>query len=213
MADIFEPFPKLYRLNRDVVITEKLDGTNAQIYIVDPETREGCHYEDIVQTTPISIINDLRIYAGSRTRLVSPGKTSDNFGFASWVKEHSKELVELGEGRHYGEWYGNGIQRGYNLNHKRFALFNTSMWRSNLERGNGILSEGQKWAPNCCDVVPIIYQGPMDTYWTDRSMSNLKTFGSYAVEGYDNPEGIVVYHTASRTAFKQTFDDKHKGQA
>jgi hypothetical protein len=31
----FVPFPKIKRLFRDVIVTEKLDGTNGQIYIHD----------------------------------------------------------------------------------------------------------------------------------------------------------------------------------
>ena len=30
----FVPFPKMARLRRDILITEKIDGTNAQIVIV-----------------------------------------------------------------------------------------------------------------------------------------------------------------------------------
>lgn len=29
----FSPFPKVGRLSRDITITEKIDGTNASIYI------------------------------------------------------------------------------------------------------------------------------------------------------------------------------------
>jgi hypothetical protein len=43
----FAEFPKMARLSRECIITEKIDGTNAQILI----TEEG------------------EIYAGSRTRL------------------------------------------------------------------------------------------------------------------------------------------------
>lgn len=33
----FEKFNKISRLSRDIVITEKIDGTNAQIYIVSSD--------------------------------------------------------------------------------------------------------------------------------------------------------------------------------
>lgn len=29
----FQPWPKIARLNRDIVITEKIDGTNAAVHI------------------------------------------------------------------------------------------------------------------------------------------------------------------------------------
>jgi hypothetical protein len=36
----FQPFPKLARLNRNILITEKLDGTNAAVVIVADEATE-----------------------------------------------------------------------------------------------------------------------------------------------------------------------------
>ena len=35
----FQPFPKIPRLSREIVITEKIDGTNAQILITDDGQR------------------------------------------------------------------------------------------------------------------------------------------------------------------------------
>jgi hypothetical protein len=198
---IFQPFPKLARLSRGCVITEKLDGTNAQIYIVDPNTLEGEAYEDVVQTDPTASVGDLLIYAGSRTRLITPGKKTDNYGFAGWVSDNARQLVELGEGRHYGEWYGQGIQRGYGLTEKRFALFDTSRWPEQRPR------------PSCVEVVPVLHNGEFDTTAINSAMTLLKINGSVAVPGFKNPEGIVVYHQASRTQFKKTFDDRHKEAA
>ena len=100
----FQEFPKLARLSREVIITEKIDGTNAQIYIDDAQN----------------------IMAGSRTRWISP--EADNFGFAAWARAHRDELLTLGPGRHFGEWWGVGIQRGYGLSERRFSLFNTQRW-------------------------------------------------------------------------------------
>ncbi len=105
MSDVaFEAFPKIPRLNREVVVTEKIDGTNACV-------RVG---EDGV------------VRAGSRTRWIAPG--DDNFGFARWVADHESELRALGPGTHFGEWWGAGIQRRYGLNEKRFSLFNVTRW-------------------------------------------------------------------------------------
>lgn len=198
---IFQPFPKLARLSRGCVITEKLDGTNAQIYIVDPNYQEGELYEACMDTEPLDIINDLYIYAGSRTRTITPGKTTDNYGFAGWVQQNADELVKLGEGRHFGEWYGQGIQRNYGLNERRFALFDTSRWPEQRPR------------PSCVDVVPVLHNGEFSTNVIDEVMYLLGRDGSKAVPGFKNPEGIVVYHQASRTQFKKTFDDKHKEAA
>ena len=103
----FKEFPKIARLNRDVIITEKIDGTNASIFIS----------EDLVE-----------FRAASRTRWVTP--ENDNYGFARWACEHETELRTLGPGFHYGEWWGGGIQRGYGLERgeKRFSLFNVGRW-------------------------------------------------------------------------------------
>ena len=106
----FVPFPKIARLNREVVITEKIDGTNAQVWV-----SEDC------QT----------VRAGSRTRWITP--EDDNFGFAKWVAEHEAELRGLGPGAHFGEWWGAGIQRRYGLTEKRFSLFNVHRWSDGSE--------------------------------------------------------------------------------
>jgi hypothetical protein len=78
----FMGFPKMGRLSRECWVTEKIDGTNAQIYITD----------------------DGQMLIGSRTRWITP--ESDNFGFARWATEHKDELLQLGPGRHFGEWWG-----------------------------------------------------------------------------------------------------------
>ena len=38
---VFQGWPKIARLNRDIIITEKLDGTNAAIGVY-PETKNIC---------------------------------------------------------------------------------------------------------------------------------------------------------------------------
>ena len=195
---IFQPFPKLARLSRECVITEKLDGTNAQIYIVEPETLEGEAYEAVMDNAPLTVANGFYIYAGSRTRLIRPEKQRDNFGFAGWVQSNAEELAQLGPGRHFGEWYGQGIQRTYGLNERRFALFHT---------------HGIKHKPDIVSVVPTVYTGMFSDYAVNSAMQTLADHGSIAVPGFMNPEGVVVFHTASSTLYKKTFDDKHKEAA
>lgn len=171
----FEPFQSIARLSRNCVISEKIDGSNGQVCVTE----------------------DGRVLAGSRTRWVTP--EADNFGFARWVAEHEAELRDgLGVGRHYGEWYGAGIQRRYGLTEKRFALFNAGRWSS--ER------------PACCDVVPTLYAGVFTSTAVDEALEKLRTEGSRAVPGFMDPEGVVVYVVAARTLFKKTLKgDEHKG--
>lgn len=122
----FVEFPKIARLSRDITITEKLDGTNAAVQIVNEELLSS--NPDFFPTYVESIvkIDKLAIYAQSRTRLITP--ENDNYGFAKWVRANAEELAQLGEGVHFGEWWGNGIQRGYGLTEKRFSLFNSGRW-------------------------------------------------------------------------------------
>ena len=176
LAPIFEPFQKIPRLKRDCVITEKIDGTNALIKI----TEEG------------------GFYVGSRTRWITP--EDDNYGFATWAQANKDELLKLGVGSHYGEWWGPGIQRRYGVAEKRFSLFNTARWEDPALR------------PTCCHVVPVIATGCFGDMLVDSAIEKLRTEGSLASPGFMLPEGIVIYHTASRLLFKKTLlkDEEHK---
>jgi hypothetical protein len=170
MQPDFISFPKMGRLSREMLITEKIDGTNAQILI----TEDGL------------------IFTGSRNRWVTPD--NDNYGFARWAEEHKLELLKLGVGRHFGEWWGSGIQRKYGLTNgeKRFSLFNTSH---------------EEPLPECVSFVPVLYTGMFDTTMIYEVLDELRQTGSIASPGFMNPEGIVIYHTASKVSFKKTLDN------
>lgn len=183
----FVPFPKLARLNRDVVITEKIDGTNAAIIVGD----------------------DGQVWAQSRKRIVTPGKSTDNYGFAAWVSARQDRLRDLlGPGHHFGEYWGQGIQRGYDLGEKRFSLFNATRWTDvvgyDFESGQDI----------GLHVVPLLWAGAFSTNVINGTLNNLKVSGSLAAPGWSRPEGIVVWHTAANLGFKVTVenDEKPKGQ-
>ena len=192
----FLSFNKIPRLSRECVITEKIDGTNASVYIVDLA-------DNAVMPTDTPIVavagtgnpgfQTRLIYAGSRTRWITP--KDDNYGFAKWVETNSGELAKLGPGHHFGEWWGAGIQRGYGLQKgdKRFSLFNTSIWR--LEN-----------TPACCSVVPVLFTGIFNSWAVDSAISLLAANGSQAAPGFTRPEGIVVYHTAAGCYFKKTLE-------
>jgi RNA ligase len=190
----FTEFPKIARLKRECMISEKIDGTNAQI-LIQP-TPDGYGHLSIAERDGLSM------FAGSRSRYITP--TDDNFGFAAWVKQHADELWTLGEGHHYGEWWGAGIQRRYGLTEKRFSLFNA--WRWNDENPN---------RPACCYVVPNLYTGPFSTDVASTQIERLRTLGSVAAPGFMKPEGICIYLAAARTYFKQTLerDDEPKSKS
>lgn len=171
----FVAFPKIARLSRDIVITEKIDGTNAQVFVRD----------------------DGEVVAGSRNRYLTVEQ--DNFGFARWVREHEGELREgLGPGRHYGEWWGPGIQCGYGLKEKRFSLFNVRRWNDETP------------PPGCCHVVPVLYRGAFSEQAITDALMTLLHYGSVASPGFMRPEGIIIFHTASGTLFKKTIDGDEK---
>jgi hypothetical protein len=216
----FVEFPKISRLNRDIIVTEKLDGTNAQIYIpgenfcecghsvLSHDTNYSCAYcsKEGRKCNYFTEAPNQPIYAGSRTRWITPEQ--DNHGFARWVQENRDELMHLGPGNHFGEWWGSGIQRGYGLKEKRFSLFNVSRW------GPGGKEESFK--PACCHVVPVLWRGNFETFMEDgldSVMSQLSFKGSEAAPGFMKPEGIVVFHTAGGQLFKKTLekDDQPKG--
>lgn len=180
MLTEFRAFPKIPRLNRDVIITEKIDGTNGAV-----------------------VINDDGVFAQSRSRILSPGKSSDNFGFAAWVEENADALREaLGPGWHYGEWYGQGIQRGYGLTERRFALFDTDRYVDVRD------------VPQV-DSVPVLARHTFSEHVIGQALLSLRNDGSQLVPGFMRPEGIVIWHTAGRHAYKVLLegDDVPKGLA
>jgi hypothetical protein len=191
----FNPFPKIPRLSRECVITEKIDGTNASIFIVDRH--------DLTEpiTGHVAGQGDLLMFAGSRTRWILPN--DDNYGFANWVGQNSEELFKLGPGHHFGEWWGSKIGRTYGLTNgeRRFSLFNTSRWADPTPR------------PACVGVVPELYRGPFSTNVVEAVVEKLRESGSVAQPGFMDPEGIIIYHVAANQMFKKTLvgDEKPKG--
>lgn len=174
----FIPFPKIPRLKRSCVITEKIDGANACIFISD----------------------DGEFRTASRTRWITP--EDDNYGFSLWAHEHKDELLQLGPGQHFGEWWGSGVQRTYGLKEKRFSLFNVGRW-----------TEENK--PVCCHLVPLLYQGDFSTERVDQEVERLRVSGSVAAPGFNRAEGVIVYLPAAREMFKVTLerDSEPKGLA
>jgi hypothetical protein len=176
----FEEFGKIPRLSRECVVTEKIDGTNASVMITE----------------------DGDMFFGSRTKWVTP--TDDNYGFAKWAEGNRADLMKLGPGKHYGEWWGQGIQRNYSLREKRFSLFNVSKWSDETVR------------PACCHVVPVIARDMFDAPGlTHRILKQLREEGSLAAPGFMKPEGIIVFHIAANLLFKKTIekDAEWKGKS
>lgn len=187
----FEAFEKIGRMNRICTITEKIDGTNAQI-LFDAEGK---------------------LLVGSRKREIWPEGTEgkqkgcDNVSFAKWVYDNRDRLFEfLGEGRHFGEWCGGKIQRGYGLAERKFFLFNTGRF------GEGKQEIPEDLKKSGLGVVPVLFNGEFTTDVVDDAMDKLKEHGSYISDGFMTPEGVVVYHHAIRKLFKVTYEHDRTGK-
>jgi len=205
------------RLCRECLITEKIDGTNASIYI-GPYTSEDSNCFGIQYTENIAF----GMWVGSRNRWLT--LADDNFGFAKWAYDHTSELFNLGEGHHFGEWWGSGIQRNYGFKNgeRFFSLFNAGRWVEHDKPTYAIKNSNPtappkftEHAPACCKVVPILYEGIFDTAFVNSTLTILGSSGSKAAAGFRNPEGIIVYHKAAGVGFKMTLDndDQPKGQS
>ncbi|HEY1645924.1 MAG TPA: RNA ligase family protein [Candidatus Saccharimonadales bacterium] len=155
MEPEFQGWPKIPRWqNESYVITEKIDGTNGCIIITS--------YGDI--------------FAQSRSRVLDESSDGDNYGFCKWVKGNKDDLLTLGVGYHYGEWWGQGIQRNYGMKEKVFSLFN--VWLT-------------EW-PESVRKVPVIEKT------LEKAKSRLNELGSQAAPGFMNPEGLVMSATQNR---------------
>jgi hypothetical protein len=171
----FKAWPKIHRvLNETFVFTEKIDGTNACIVIDDYGL----------------------IGAQSRNRIITP--ESDNFGFAKWVQENKEDLLTLGPGHHFGEWWGKGIGRNYNKNERYFSLFNVNRWGTH-----------NPLTPKCCLTVPHIFTiksienlYPQIEFWLNYLTQN----GSFLAPNYMKPEGLVIFHELTQTYYKVILD-------
>lgn len=168
-SSLFVPWPKTPRGGAIAgIITEKMDGTNACVIVQDGKV----------------------VGVQSRRRMITP--EDDNYGFAAWVEENKEELGTLGDGYHYGEWVGPGIQKNpHNLEQKEFYLFDTMRF-----------CVGRQTPPKCVKVVRELYVGPIDDWIIESEMVHLAERG----EDLDyKPEGIIVYYFKTKSREKYTF--------
>lgn len=167
----FQAWPKIPRaVFGDVYITEKMDGTNACVIIEEGKI----------------------VGVQSRKRMINVGKENDNYGFATYVSENEEMFLALGDGRHYGEWVGLGIQKNpHGFPEKRFYLFNTRRWGDHNPPPEGIY------------VVPVLYHGEYSRDVVDTAMNKL--LDSYKGTG-NKPEGTVVFFPKLDAMEKHTFE-------
>ncbi len=135
----------LYLL-KEVVCTEKVDGTNARFGLVEGQ-----------------------FLVGGRNIIFGPN--DDPFGFHSWVIENDIEArvrrafpddptVTI-----FGEWFGPGIQKGIDYGkERRFAGFDICFgknWADPYE-------VHEFFAKMDLPTVPIVYRGPMEQEYIDN---------------------------------------------
>lgn len=165
------------RWHKGLTITEKIDGTNACIVIYNGQVK-----------------------AQSRKRMITPD--DDNFGFAKWVYDNAGVLMDtLGFGYHYGEWFGEGIQKNpLGIEGKRFALFHATKYTEDngyeLNKVDGL------------ETVPLLFHGQANYRTIVDVIDNLHTFGT-KVKGASAPmgvplkaEGIIVWHKETQQKYK-----------
>lgn len=204
----YPAFGKIPRLNRPVLWTEKIDGTNGLVSIVeypygalaDVKLEPGMIRVTGMDTDDGGFpVVEFTVRAGSRNRWLTP--SSDNYGFSKWVQENSTALVKLlGEGNHYGEWWGQGIQRKYDMDHKEFSLFNAVRWE-HLNEDDAAVSINLNSVPLLCQTTG---------FDPTLALKMLEQWGSFAAPGWQKPEGVVGFHDQSRTSFKVLIENDHK---
>lgn len=180
----FLAFPKIQRYeNATCVITEKIDGTNA------------CLNFDIAGA----------LTCQSRNKIITPGKLSDNAGFAEWAYGHADQLFEFfGSGRHFGEWWGVGIQRGYGLVERRFTPFNSGLY------GTTTFPSTEPPLPANVALIPVLWTGPMvDLDIGVQQSMNALARNSFAAPGFHRAEGCMIWSRAFGY-LKVPFDRSHK---
>jgi hypothetical protein len=189
----FTKYAKTPRLYRDIMITEKIDGTNAAIAIVRAES-PSAGGDPYVLGELVGEADHALVYAQSRKRVIVPG--ADNYGFASWVAANAAGLVEaLGYGIHFGEWWGQGIQRKYDQQAKMFSLFNVTRYSYLAVHVDASDVPGLR-------VVPKLYEGVFSQAAIDGCVDHLRTEGSAAAPGFMRAEGVIVRHQAAGQVFK-----------
>lgn len=179
------------RWHKGLTITEKIDGTNACIVIYDGQVK-----------------------AQSRNRMITPD--NDNAGFAKWVYENAGALTDtLGYGYHYGEWYGEGIQKNpLGIEGKRFALFHATKYTEangyELNKVDGL------------ETVPLLFHGQANLWTVSNILQELQIYGTKvvgakttavesAIPGLQptvayhkaaEAEGIIVWHKETQQKYK-----------
>lgn len=170
-----------------------------------PRFNRAIHVTEKIDGTNAAVLVDTdgTVRAASKNRILRPDEP-DNHGFRAWVEENQDNLARLGPGLHRGEWWGCGIGKRHPTHAKTFSLFNTDRWGDDAIR------------PKCCSVVPLLcIAGNVNALggMVENRLRQLKEHGSIADPACKNPEGIVLYHTASGQSYKITLEHDEGGKS
>ena len=221
----FKSWGSTPRFHKGLHITEKIDGTNAGVSVQG--FSKGIYHEfsgDVPGDAKVVYGTDCDylVRAQSRKRIITPD--NDNFGFAKWVWENADGLANLlGYGYHYGEWYGEGIQKNpLAVQGRRWALFNTWHWgrKENLDRLVDadipgltlvpVLHDEQRDGPADYKTIPNLL---VDLEWGSKADGYMTLPNAHKMDFHvEGPEGIIVWQRETQQRYKILLreDDKHK---
>lgn len=223
----FRKWSSTPRWHKGLRVYEKIDGTNGCVIV----QRVGLTDLGMVPKDAVAVLDDSQefgywVRAQSRSRIITPG--NDNFGFAKWVHDNSWALAHvLDQGYHYGEWFGEGIQKNpLGIEGRRFYLFHAWYWA----RPENALKLSQSGVTGL-GHVPVLHDpdthGEATWETIPAIMDDLAWYGTKVegavgvVSGYAHepdtmarPEGIIVWHKDTQQKYKILLDNDsvHKNQ-
>ena len=129
-------------------------------------------------------------------RVRRPGSETTLTSWSDWVRATTT-----------ANGFGQGVQRGYGLTEKRFALFNVSRFKDARDNGwaeNLYPYEKARQVPDCVTTVPLLARvdGANLTDSVNLVIEVLESHGSVMVPGFAQPEGVVIFHEGVSAYFK-----------
>jgi len=196
----FKRYPRIKRSLGlgNMLITEKIDGTNAMFVIEDKKlTLLGTHRRQLLMIGDPKLIEHYQHIPDLEYResLMAEEPRRAHFGFVGWCEDHKEELESIGDGVYYGEWVTpevKGCQRYPYEGPPKLFLFCPQRWPE------------QRPQPACLDLVPTLYRGPFNEEMIQTVIDELDG-DSVAFPGSDNPEGIIIELLQLKKLCKWTF--------
>jgi RNA ligase (TIGR02306 family) len=156
-------YPNIFEDEEQVVVTEKIHGTNARFACVP--FHADTVFKRIKQFFGLAPKYEF-VYGSHNVQLQSKiihqgyyGETLGNVYAEAAIKYNLKEILKPGEAV-YGEIYGDGIQKGYQYgcakDERKLVLFDVMVDGQWLD-----VIEGKKWVESRnLPYVPVLYVGP-----------------------------------------------------